>query len=61
MTILIRLFLVAVPYVALAYLAVTWIACLYAYKDASLAPHAKWGIPALLFFATVTNLRGKKL
>jgi hypothetical protein len=57
---LVRLFLVAAPYAALACLALVWIAALYFYKDAPVAPHAKWGIPALFVYSTLTHLRGGK-
>jgi hypothetical protein len=60
MALFVRLFFVALPYAALACLALVWIAALYFYKDAPVAPHAKWCIPALFFFATVMYLRGGK-
>ena len=60
MTLLVRFALVAVPYAVLACLALVWIAALYFYKDAPLAPHAKWSIPALFVYATLTHLRGGK-
>lgn len=58
--VLARFALVALPYSVLASLSVVWIAALYFYKDAPVAPHAKWGIPALFFFATMMHLRGGK-
>ena len=60
MALFVRLFFVALPYAALACLALVWIAALYFYKDAPVAPHAKWGIPALLVYSTLIHLRGGK-
>lgn len=56
----IRLLLVAIPYAALAFLSLVWIAALYFYEDAPVAPHAKWIIPALFVYSTLIHLRGGK-
>ena len=60
MKVLVRLAFVALPYAAFAYLGLVWIAALYFYEDALVAPHAKWCIPALFLIATTMHLRGGK-
>ncbi len=60
MKVLVRFAFVILPYAALAYLALVWIAALYFYKDALVATHAKWCIPALFLSETMMHLRGGK-
>jgi hypothetical protein len=60
MTLFVRLLLIAVPYAALACLALTWIAAVYFYKDERVAVHVKWAIPVLLAYSTILHLRRKR-